>query len=144
MQEVPHCRAVDRLITAASADPVPGRPLTEVTWARCSDGNTSSPRQIEDTLDSMGVRPELLTGVALVRAAELAQPSREHPAIHPLTGTAMTLWVADTLVLSVVERLAIPVVTNDRYWHPFMTAGHTSRVLQLGPPSLVGVVCASP
>jgi PIN domain nuclease of toxin-antitoxin system len=133
LQETPRWRAVDRLITTAGADPVlPGPALTEVICAARRHGNVSSPQQIATTLKAMGVRVEDLTEVDLIRAAELLETSRAHPAVHPVKATPVILSLGDALILSVVERLGVHVVTKDRYWQEFMAAGHTSaRVLQL-------------
>jgi PIN domain nuclease of toxin-antitoxin system len=132
LQEVGRWAVVNALVTAPDADPIlPGPVLTEVIKAARARGNVSSAHQVASTLSAYGMRVELNTEQDLVRAAELLELSAANPSVpHPVTGKQATLSLGDGLILAAVERLAVPVVTNDRYWRQFVDAGHTSANVQ--------------
>lgn len=134
LQETPRWTAVDRVLTAPGAEPIlPGPALTEVIKTARARGNTSSGEQIASVLHAHGVRVEHPIDADLVRAAALLEVSQERPSQpHSKTGVEGILSLADALILAVVERLGVPVLTKDRYWHGFMEAGHTTaRIVQL-------------
>ena len=132
LQEHPKWTVVDALLEAPGADPVLAGPaLTEVIRVARARGNTSSGHQIARTLAANGMRLETSTEHDLVRAAELLELSASHPGPpHPRTSRRAKLSLGDGLILAAVERLDIPVVTNDKYWLQFASDGHTTASVQ--------------
>lgn len=128
LREVGRWRAIDALLSAPTADPVlPAPGLAEVIETVRRKGNSSSPTLIASALAARGVRTELLTEADLVRAAVLMETAKSNPgAVHPVTSRPVTLSLADSLILAIVERLDVQIVTLDRYWAEFAAAGHTT------------------
>lgn len=119
--------SVEKMLHAPGAEPLlPGPVLTEVIKRSRARGNASSPTQILAALKGQGmvvVHPE---DGDLVRCAELLELSVANPGPpDAATGSRSTLSLADGLILSIVERLGVPVVTRDRYWKDFAEQGHT-------------------
>lgn len=111
---------VDRLLMNPDADPVlPGPGLAEVAFVARRRGNTATPPEIFRALTGIGVRVVPSTEADLLTAAELLELSVGLASAE--TGRQPgTLSLGDALILATAERLAVPVVTRDRYWRSFV------------------------
>ena len=114
IQEAARWRIVDDVIRHPQAEVIlPGPVITETINVARRRGNTSSPQLLLETFKAVGMRSEAPTETDLVRAAELLALSE-------------SLSLGDALILSVTERLDIPIVTLDRYWLELQRDGHTT------------------
>lgn len=116
----PRWETVDRLLMNPDADPVlPGPGLAEVTFVARRRGNTSTRQEIFRALTGIGVRVVPSTEDDLLTAAELLELA-VGPAMSGTGSRPSALSLGDALILATAERLAVPVVTRDRYWRTFV------------------------
>ena len=130
LKEGSRAQAIDALLSRPNAEPVlPAPALTEVLSTVRRRGHGSSMDFLAHVIAARGIRSEVLTAEDMVRAAHLLRLSDEHPGYgkpHGSDDGRKTLSLGDALILSIVERLSLPVVTHDHYWREFAADGLTN------------------